>query len=158
MIYLNYNEETGEIYRAYHHSCKNIPQPNIEVADDVWRDVVNSGKLRSIKDGVLVLTDKPPVIIDTTAFDAACKQFRYVCEQIRQFIGAESFMGGFDEYAIFITSEAAQNDKATASLLANMWSGANEYAKYEGSKIGYGQPEWWYRCWDLSNIETKTEE
>lgn len=120
----------------------------------------NNARIDKLEDGTYIIAEVIPeeIIIDTTAFDAACEQFRYVCEQIRLFIGAESFMGGFDEYAIFITSEAAQNDKATASLLANMWSGANEYAKYEGQKIGYGQPEWWYRCWDLSNIETKTEE
>ena len=62
MIYLHYNTETGEIIKAYHHSCKNIPQPNIEVTDDVWYDAVNSGKLRAIKDGTLVLTEKPVII------------------------------------------------------------------------------------------------
>lgn len=93
-------------------------------------------------------------IVDTSAFYSACEQFKNVCEQIRLFIGADTFMGGFDEYVIFITSEAAQNDKATASLLANMWSGANEYAKYEGQKIGYGQPNWWYKCWGIEK-ETK---
>lgn len=62
MIYINYNIETGEIIKAYHHSCKNIPQPNIEVTDDIWHDAVNSGKLRLIKDGVLVLTEKPVII------------------------------------------------------------------------------------------------
>ena len=120
----------------------------------------NNARIDKLEDGTYIIAEVIPeeIIIDTTAFDAACEQFRYVCEQIRQFIGAESFMGGFDEYAIFITSEAAQNDKATASLLVNMWSGCNELCKYEGQKIGYGQPEWWYRCWDLSNIETKTEE
>lgn len=120
----------------------------------------NNARIDKLEDDTYIIAEVIPgdIIVDTTAFDAACKQFRYVCEQIRQFIGAESFMGGFDEYAIFINSDAAKADKATASLLANMWSGANEYAKYEGSKIGYGQPNWWYRCWDLSNIETKTEE
>ena len=27
------------------------------------------------------------------------------------------------------------------------WSAANELCKYEGSKIGLGQPDWWYDCW-----------
>lgn len=96
MIYINYNAETGEIVRAYHHSCKNIPQPTIEVSDDVWDDAVKSGKLRSVKNGDLSLTEKPPVIIDTAAFDSACAQFKSVCDQIRAFIGADTFMGGFD--------------------------------------------------------------
>lgn len=73
MIYLNYNKETGEIIKAYHHSCKNIPQPNIEVTDDIWHDAVNSGKLRSIKDGSLVLTEKP-VVITIEDYDRAMEK------------------------------------------------------------------------------------
>jgi len=37
--------------------------------------------------------------------------------------------------------------------LAIQWSAANEQGKYFGSKIGYGQPQWWYRCWQLAGIE-----
>lgn len=121
----------------------------------IWCNT-HQARIDKLADGTYTIAEviQEEVVIDTTAFDAACAQFRYVCEQIRQFIGAESFMGGFDEYTVFITSEAAQNDKATASLLANMWSGANEYAKYEGQKIGYGQPEWWYRCWNITKEES----
>lgn len=87
--------------------------------------------------------------VDTSLFDSACANFRQVCSMIGEFIGVENFRGGFDEYTIFIQSEAAQSNPSQASLLASMWCGVNEYAKYEGSKLGYGQPEWWYRCWSL---------
>ena len=96
--------------------------------------------------------------VDTSLFDTACANFRQVCSMIGEFIGVENFHGGFDEYAVFIQSEAAQSNPAQASLLAAMWSGTNEYAKYEGAKLGYGQPEWWYRCWSIPYGETQEEE
>lgn len=96
--------------------------------------------------------------VDTSLFDTACANFRQVCSMIGEFIGVENFHGGFDEYAVFIQSEAAQSNPAQASLLAAMWSGTNEYAKYEGGKLGFGQPEWWYHCWSIPYGETQEEE
>lgn len=64
MIYLHYSTETGEILNAYHHSCKNIPQPNLTVTDDEWSTAVKSGKKRTIKDGSIVLEDIPPKVED----------------------------------------------------------------------------------------------
>lgn len=64
MIYIHYNTETGEILNAYHHSCKNIPQPNIEMEDVVWSDAVKSGKKRTVKNGAIVLEDIPPKVED----------------------------------------------------------------------------------------------
>lgn len=64
MIYIHYNTETGEILNAYHHSCKNIPQPNLTVTDDEWSAAVKSGKKRTIKDGSIVLEDIPPKVED----------------------------------------------------------------------------------------------
>lgn len=64
MIYLHYNTESGEIYRAYHHSCKEIPQPNIEVPDQTWSAAVNSGKKRLVQNGGLVLEEIPPALAD----------------------------------------------------------------------------------------------
>ena len=64
MIYLHYNTENGEIYKAYHHSCKEIPQPNIEVTDEAWSTAVKSGKKRLVKNGELVLEDLPPTLAD----------------------------------------------------------------------------------------------
>lgn len=84
----------------------------------------------------------------TTAFDTACTQFKQVCAIIGQAIGNADFKGGFDEYTNFIQSDFAKNNPAQAALYASMWSGANEYAKYEGAKLGYGQPEWWYKCFE----------
>lgn len=90
---------------------------------------------------------------DETEFMHACVMFRNVCAEIGEFIGDDEFRGGFDDYGRFIGSSAAERSKASASLLASMWNGANEYAKYEGSKLGYGQPAWWYRCWEYSDEE-----
>jgi len=89
-----------------------------------------------------------PTAPETTAFDAACAQFRSVCVTIGAAIGRDGFKGGFDEYANFLQSKFTQDNPARAAMLAAMWSGANEYAKYEGQKLGYGQPEWWYKCWE----------
>ena len=91
--------------------------------------------------------------IDEAQFKVACKMFRDVCAQIGEFIGDDGFRGGFEEYGKFINSSSAKSSKASASLLASMWSGANEYAKYEASKIGMGAPEWWYKCWSYTDEE-----
>lgn len=90
---------------------------------------------------------------DETAFKQACKLFRNVCSQIGTFIGDDNFKGGFEDYDKFINSSAARQSKASASLLASMWNGANEFAKYEGAKLGYQQPEWWYKCWEYTDEE-----
>ena len=96
--------------------------------------------------------------VDDSEFKTACALFRNVCFQIGEFIGDPNFKGGFDDYARFIGSASSKSSKASASLLASMWNGANEYAKYEGAKLGYGQPEWWYKCWEYSGEELITDE
>ena len=85
---------------------------------------------------------------DGTAFDAACEQFKAICAQIGGALGAEGFRGGFDEMSEFYASEVYGTLQGLQ--LATAWSAANEYCKYEGRKLGYGQPEWWYRCWGLA--------
>ena len=86
-------------------------------------------------------------------FEAACAQFRTICAAIGQFIGAENFHGGFGEMASFASSEAYQANPVMGNSLAIQWSAANEQGKYFGSKIGLGQPQWWYRCWQLAGVE-----
>ena len=86
-------------------------------------------------------------------FESACAQFRTICAAIGQFIGAENFHGGFGEMASFASSEAYQANPVMGNGLAIQWSAANEQCKYFGSKIGLGQPAWWYRCWALVGIE-----
>ena len=86
-------------------------------------------------------------------FEAACAQFRTICAAIGQFIGADNFHGGFGEMASFASSEAYQANPVMGNSLAIQWSAANEQGKYFGSKIGLGQPQWWYRCWQLAGIE-----
>ena len=85
-----------------------------------------------------------------TPFEAACAQFRTLCSEIGKFIGDPDFKGGFDEYAEFATSEAYTQNPVKGNALAIQWSALNELCKYEGTKCGYGQPEWWYKCWELA--------
>lgn len=83
-------------------------------------------------------------------FEAACAQFRTLCSQIGAFIGDADFKGGFDEYTEFATSEAYKSNPVQGNALAIQWSALNELCKYEGAKIGLGQPDWWYKCWELA--------
>lgn len=83
-------------------------------------------------------------------FEAACAQFRTLCAAIGEFIGDTEFKGGFDEYTEFATSEAYQQNPVQGNALAIQWSALNELCKYEGSKEGYGQPDWWYKCWEAN--------
>jgi hypothetical protein len=83
-------------------------------------------------------------------FEAACAQFRTLCSDIGTFIGDPEFKGGFDEYTEFATSEAYQQNPVQGNALAIRWSALNELCKYEGAKIGLGQPNWWYCCWELA--------
>ena len=84
-------------------------------------------------------------------FEAACAQFRTLCAAIGEFIVNAEFKGGFDEYAVFATSEAYASNPVKGNALAIQWSALNELCKYEGAKIGLGQPDWWYRCWELAD-------
>ena len=90
----------------------------------------------------------PAVEPDTTAFDAACAQFRQICGEIGSAAEIENFRGGFDEMAAF--QRSAVYGTLQGLQLAMAWSAANELCKYEGSKLGFGQPDWWYRCWEAT--------
>ena len=84
------------------------------------------------------------------SFQAACEQFRALCAEIGEFIGDPEFKGGFDEYAEFAGSEAYRQDPVRGNALAIQWSALNELCKYKGARAGYGQPDWWYRCWEYA--------
>lgn len=86
-------------------------------------------------------------------FAAAAAKFRALCDEIGEFIGEPSFTGGFEEVVSFNNSRAAQNAPMTAYALALRWMELNELCKYKGSKIGLGQPAWFYRCWELAAEE-----
>ena len=101
---------------------------------------------RFIALGGMITDDGQP-----TPFEAACAQFRTLCAQIGEFIGDPDFKGGFDEYTEFATSEAYQKNPVQGNALAIQWSALNELCKYEGQKAGYGQPDWWYKCWECAD-------
>ena len=90
----------------------------------------------------------------TQDFVAACAQFRQICHQIGTAIGNSDFKGGFDEMQEFASSPVYGTIQGLKLGLA--WSAANENCKYEGSKSGYGQPQWWFKCWELE--ESNNEE
>ena len=98
-----------------------------------------------------------PVPPSTEDFDNACAQFRQVCAQIALATGIEGFRGGFDEMTefqqspVFATLEGMQ--------LATAWNAADKLCTYEASKIGIGQPQWWYSCWGIDpNAAESSEE
>lgn len=91
-------------------------------------------------------TPTPP---DMTAFNAACEQFRAVCKQIATVAELPNFKGGFDEMGAFQQSAAFASTEGIQLAIA--WSAANDYCVYEGAKVGLGQPEWWYKCWEDAN-------
>ena len=62
-------------------------------------------------------------------FESACAQFRLLCAAIGEFIGDPVFKGGFDEYAVFASSEAYAADPVTGNALAIRWSALNELCK-----------------------------
>ena len=88
---------------------------------------------------------EPP---DQSAFLEACERFRAVCADIGALLGVEDFRGGFDEMQTFQASEMFNT--MPGLRLAIEWSAANELCKYEGAKIGLGQPQWWYECWKVT--------
>ena len=83
-------------------------------------------------------------------FQAACEQFRALCAEIGEFIGDDEFKGGFDEYTAFAMSEAYAQNPVKGNALAIRWTALNELCKYKGARAGYGQPDWWYRCWEYA--------
>ena len=88
-------------------------------------------------------------------FLAACGQFRAVCAQIQQAAGFETFKGGFDEMVEYQQSEVYNTFPGVQLAIA--WNAANELCTYLGSKIGLGQPEWWYDCWQQVEPEPTPE-
>jgi len=111
----------------------------------------DSGEVSPVSEGTFValggtITDDG----QPSPFEAACAQFRTLCAAIGEFIGDAEFKGGFDEYTEFATSEAYKQNPVQGNALAIQWSALNELCKYEGSKIGLPQPDWWYRCWELA--------
>ena len=101
--------------------------------------------------GGVITTNSDPT--PEEEFAAAAAQFRAVCGQIATFIDDPDFRGGFGEMAEFAQSEAYQENPVMGNTLAIQWSAANESGKYFGSKIGYGQPQWWYKAWELAEEE-----
>lgn len=83
---------------------------------------------------------------DMTDFNNACQKFRNVCTAIGTLITDPEFKGGFDEMEEFQNSELSST--MVGIRLAIAWSASNELCKYEGSKVGLGQPAWWYKCWE----------
>lgn len=104
----------------------------------------------------LIFTSEPPAPQpDSSAlqaeFGAACAKFREVCNVIGALIGTPGFKGGFDEMAEFESSEAANT--AAGIALSIKWMAADKLCTYLASKLGIGQPDWWYQCWDVIEEE-----
>ena len=132
------------------------PDGNVHgVLPGTWNNISPFTEAVAIENGwdveVHYVEDIEQPVQDDSKFRLVCEQFRGLCAQIGRFIGIEDFRGGFDEYATFINSPAAQQNMEVALMYAVQWSAMNELCKYEGMKNGLGQPDWWYRCWELAN-------
>ena len=109
------------------------------------RRIYNPSAAELAAAGWTLTSIEPPPPADRTAFDAACAKFREICATIGEAIGEAGFKGGFDEMVVFQQSEIYGT---TAGLqLAVAWQACNELCKYEGHKLGFDQPGWWYECW-----------
>ena len=89
---------------------------------------------------------------------AACEQFRTVCGMIKEFAGLEKFTGGFDEAMEFIQSAPFMANMVQGTYLFSLWQGADKAATYAADKVGFGQPEWWYDCWQQEVVPEPQEE
>ena len=118
-------------------ACDRLPDP--------FRGCSPMTEARFVALGGVIENDGLP-----SPFEAACAAFRTLCSEIGSFIGDPDFRGGFDEYAVFASSEAYAADPVNGNALAIRWSALNELCKYEGAKIGLGQPAWWHECWRLA--------
>ena len=85
----------------------------------------------------------------TAAFRSACEKFREICAQIQAYFELEAFTGGFDEMPLIQTSDKFLTIQG--QVLAQSWSAANLLCTYEAAKIGLGQPDWWYQCWQAAS-------
>ena len=140
-----------KIYTWQGEDCTSIPNP-LRLEDGTMISPVSEEKF--IELGGEVSDDGEPT--PEEEFAEAAARFRALCDEIGQFIGDASFTGGFDEVVTFNSSTATQEDPMTAYALALRWMELNEECKYKGSKIGLGQPEWFYRAWELA-AEERTE-
>ena len=96
---------------------------------------------------------EPP---DMTDFNNACVQFRAVCAQIEQAADLPGFKGGFDDMVKF--QQSAVFSTLQGMQLATAWNAADKLCTYEASKIGIGQPDWWYKCWEDASLTEESVE
>jgi hypothetical protein len=94
-----------------------------------------------------IIPEMPDMSVVQAEFDAACFKFREICREIGALIGNADFKGGFDEMAEFETSDAAATETGVA--LSIKWIAADKLCTYLASKLGIGQPDWWYMCWNI---------
>lgn len=106
---------------------------------------------RFVAFGGVITEDEEPTPMEE--FEAALVMFRSVCGEIAQFLGVDQFLGGFGDIAAFETSEIAAANPVMALMLSSKWNAADKLCTYLGSKVGYGQPKWFYYCWGIPEPE-----
>ena len=88
----------------------------------------------------------PELVAIEAEFEDACIKFKSICADIGVLIDDPDFKGGFDEMADFENNPAAATSEGLA--LSVKWIAADKLCTYLASKLGIGQPAWWYRCWE----------
>lgn len=98
---------------------------------------------------VEVLPERPVIDPDKDVVEelnTAYADFRSICADIGRLIGNPDFTGGFDEMKSFSESPASQTAEGIA--LSIKWIAADKLCTYLAGKLGIGQPDWWYQCWE----------
>ena len=139
MKYYTYNGNT----------TKHLPDP-LRLAEGGY--VSPMTEERFVAFGGVISEDEEPTPMEE--FEAALVMFRAVCGEIAQFLGVDQFLGGFGDIAAFETSEIAAAHPVEALMLSSKWNAADKLCTYLGSKVGYGQPRWFYYCWGIPEPES----
>ena len=83
-------------------------------------------------------------------FYNACQGFRYLCYQVRILSGDHSFTGGIDEMRDLLKTDIATRYPTEFQRLSTLFTWYDKECTYIGGRLGYNQPGWWYKCWEIA--------
>lgn len=102
-----------------------------------------------IQMGGTIITIETP---EEREFKEACRGFRELCYLVRPIVGDPNWRGAIEEIR-----DALKDPRVVRhpdfQYLSTMLTWYDKECTYLGSKIGLGQPGWWYRCWEYEQEE-----
>ena len=135
-----------KIYTWNGETFNKIPDP-LRLADGSSISPVSEEKF--IELGGVVEDDGEPTHFEYLCM--ACDNFIEVCNDIGQFIGDPSFMGGITAVDELYQSQAAQENPVEALTLGLRWNAANTQCNFFADKPDlyedYHSPKWYYFAW-----------